>query len=87
MFKHIKFLLILIAFVNQLHCQIICRGKKAVLIEDGECPTGRFVLTFEDNFDGNVLDTNKWRAKTAVVRDPDHKSEQQWFFTSKCCSK
>jgi beta-glucanase (GH16 family) len=59
--------------------QTLCHSQKVLLTEDGICPNGRFILAFEDDFDGNTIDTSKWRVKTGVVRDPNQKDAIQWF--------
>lgn len=65
--------------LQTLSGQIICDGKKVLLTENGTCDPTPYILVFEDNFDGSVLDTSKWTAISGVVRDPEHKIAQQLY--------
>jgi beta-glucanase (GH16 family) len=70
--------LILTQFIV-VHAQVICSGRKAMLIEEPKCPAGKYTLYYEDEFNGTTLDTSKWTVKNGVVRDPEQKQSQQWF--------
>ncbi|WP_317899111.1 glycoside hydrolase family 16 protein [Aurantibacillus circumpalustris] len=57
----------------------VCDGKKVVLISDALCPEEKFILDFEDNFDGSALDSSKWKIIYGVARDIEHTNAQQWY--------
>src|SRR5437868_3440087 len=76
---HLVFLHLLTILSPLLNAQVLCKSKLVVLSEDGRCNESPYILVFEDNFDGNKLDSTKWRAVTGVVRDLEHKIAQQWY--------
>jgi beta-glucanase (GH16 family) len=67
------------ALISESHAQALCYGRKAMLIEEAACNTASFFLEFEDNFDGNSLDTSKWIPAYGVVRDENRTMSQQWY--------
>lgn len=56
-----------------------CALQKVVPLADGVCDFNTYKLVFEDNFDGNDLDTSKWDIITGVVRGSDFKGTKQWY--------
>ncbi len=51
-----------------------------MLTQNGVCNTLPYVLTFEDNFDGTVLDTAKWRLPyQGVSASFTFTSDKQWY--------
>jgi beta-glucanase (GH16 family) len=73
------YLITAIFFIASLRSQIICSGKKVILTENGICNTAPYNLVFEDNFEGNYLDTSKWFPSSGVMRDVAHNDTKQWF--------
>jgi beta-glucanase (GH16 family) len=81
-----------IVFLNlvfSLFCEVVlgsaqtsCRHNKSILIEDGRCDPSPYILSFEDNFDGNFLDTGKWTKISGVVRHVARDITQQWYSKS-----
>ncbi len=45
---------------------------------DVNCNYDPYMLIFEDNFDGNSLDLNKWFISTGVTRDFPFDNEKEW---------
>jgi len=74
-----KLILPVIVASTVLKAQTVCNGKTVMLTDDGICNDLPYQLVFEDDFDGNSLDTSKWEAMTGVVRDSEHKIAQQWY--------
>lgn len=71
----ITLILIHFSFIAQ-----ICEGEKVVLIEDGKCSNMPWKLVFEDNFNGNTLNLEKWDIPyQGVIRDYEHENEKQWY--------
>lgn len=61
----------------------ICDGQTMVLTESGQCDNTPYVLVFEDNFDGSMLDLSKWSLPyQGVLRDFNHLLEKQWYANS-----
>ena len=59
--------------------QTICEGQQVVPIETfNQCDNNSWVLTFEDNFDGNNLDLSKWNVATGIPRDPYFEKQKAW---------
>lgn len=82
MFNKIAKLLITIVLsfgIQKHYPQIICNGKKIILTDDGRCNLNPYIMVFEDNFDGNSLDTSKWTPAKGVIRDFKHTIARQWF--------
>ncbi|MEX1191310.1 MAG: family 16 glycosylhydrolase [Brumimicrobium sp.] len=60
----------------------ICQGngQQVVLSNDGECNYDEYVLVFEDNFNGNSLDLEKWKIPhQGVVNDLDFETAKSWY--------
>ncbi len=52
--------LFLFITVNMIACGQICHPQLITAGQDGICNTNPYILVFEDNFDGDSLDTSKW---------------------------
>ncbi len=46
------------------------------------CKEDPWILVFEDNFDGNGLDTNRWHIVIGVPRDPYFQKQKAWHTNS-----
>jgi beta-glucanase (GH16 family) len=76
--KAVPFIVVFALCYLEGYSQHICHGNKAVVMTETICPANKFVLEFADDFEGTEIDTNKWKVKTGVDRDPDQKSACQW---------
>ncbi len=57
-----------------------CHRNSIYLSDQYEnCNNGEYVLSFEDNFNGNALDEIKWEIKSGVIRDFDFNLAKQWL--------
>jgi len=45
--------------------------------EEFQCNDNAWILVFEDDFNGNLLDESKWTAKTGFIRNFNH--EKEWY--------
>ncbi|MBA3900913.1 MAG: hypothetical protein H0X62_12015 [Bacteroidetes bacterium] len=66
-------------FSAQINAQVLCRSKKVIpVVSFNQCNDTPWELYFEDNFNGNALDTSKWEIITGVPRDPEFKVAKSW---------
>jgi beta-glucanase (GH16 family) len=63
-----------------LFSQVVCEGD-TIYAETtfDQCLKSPWLLVFEDNFDGDSLDSGKWRIITKVNRDPYYKLQKAWL--------
>lgn len=84
--KNSKHLLIILAPVfagSSVSYSQICEGKQVVLIGDGNCDYNPWVLAFEENFDGDNLNSSRWRndypwGKTLVGNEQEYYSDNNF---------
>lgn len=78
--SHILQILILhLTFVFTQTAQVICNSKTVLMKGDAHCLDSDYVLDFEDDFNGNSIDSSKWEVMTGELRDLDHSIAQQWY--------
>lgn len=75
--KKIICLLVFILTVWEMFAQN-CPKEGVFLTSIPDCNTGDYYLVFEDNFDGNTLDLNKWAPMTGVPRDWNFELQKAW---------
>lgn len=56
-----------------------CNYAQVMALSTSPCNYSPFVAVFEDDFNGNQLDINKWIPINGVVRDVYHLKERQWY--------
>jgi len=56
-----------------------CTMVNVFLSGELPCTSGEYELVFEDNFDGDVLDLNKWDPFTGVARDEEFSHVKVWY--------
>ena len=67
-----NWIIVFILFAYKGYSQEICVSDKVMPIESFNlCTDTKWILTFEDTFDGNSLDLSKWNIITGVARDYD----------------
>ncbi|MBA3900914.1 MAG: hypothetical protein H0X62_12025 [Bacteroidetes bacterium] len=63
----------------QMNAQVACKAKKVIPVYSfNQCNNAPWVLYFEDNFNGNALDTSKWDIVSGVPRDPYFNVQKSW---------
>lgn len=64
-----------------LFIQAICltAQEKSISLTNPSGEEERFELYFHDEFEGNSLDTKKWKAQEGVPRDPFFKAQKHYF--------
>jgi beta-glucanase (GH16 family) len=70
----------LLLIVSLAHAQVICKGEKIIHPHSfNQCNTGQWLLIFEDDFEGNEVDLEKWRVTETIVREgPEFENGKLW---------
>lgn len=81
--KSVIFLLCLIIpsleLLSQTHRgETDCGPGPKVFLPRSRCNTNSYVLVFEDDFNGNSLDSSKWNVVSGVVRDVNFELQKAW---------
>lgn len=80
--KNITFIVMLLVLPTGVFSQLLnnaCPETPVFMPTMPECDDANYEIIFEDNFDGNSLDLNKWDAKTGVTRNEAFDFTKVWY--------